>query len=381
MRTISLVQPRKILFGQECTQQCADDILALGLERVFVVTSPPILNLVKRLTEPLMQGGVSAAVFSEIATEPGTTDFEMALAAARAVEPEAVVGFGGGSAMDVAKVVAALYDGKQDVGEIFGIGQVNSRALHLFCIPTTAGTGSEVSPNSILFDEVEGLKKGITSPHLVPDAAYIDPLLTITMPPALTAATGLDALTHCIEVYANRVAHPLVDLYALEGIRLIGANLLLAVQNGEDVVARTSMALGSLCGGLGLGPVNTAAVHALAYPLGSEFHVAHGLSNALLLPHVLRFNIPAAPERYAEVAKALGANPGDSSLETAHRGADRISDLLQECGTPVRLRELDVPESAIPEMAKSAITITRLLRNNLRELTVYDAEAIYRAAY
>lgn len=248
-------------------------------------------------------------------------------------------------------------------------------------MPTTAGTGSEVSPISVLLDETEQLKKAAISPHLTPDAAYVDPKFSVTLPPAVTAATGLDALTHCIEVYANRVAHPMVDLYALQGIRLISANLLRAVEHGDDLEARTNMALGSLYGGLGLSPVNTAAVHALSYPLGSEFHVAHGVSNAVFLPHVMRFNLPAAPERYAEVALALGAEAGKTAEETAQRGLDMVTELSKKCGIPESMSEFGVPEEAIPRMATAAMTVTRLLKNNLRALTVADAEAIYRAAY
>lgn len=381
MQTVTLLQPKKIVFGQGCAMQCAEDILALGLRRILFVTSPPITGLVDPLAQTLKAQGASVTVYSEIATEPTVSTFEATLEAAQEFEPDAVVGLGGGSAMDVAKLVAALYDGQQRVRDVFGIGQVASRALYLACLPTTAGTGSEVSPNAILFDEAEQLKKGIISPHLMPDAAYVDPVFTVTLPPSVTAATGFDALTHCIEVYANRFAHPIVDVYALQGMRLIAANVVRAVEHGEDLEARTNMVLGSLYGGLGLAPVNTAAVHALAYPLGSEFHVAHGVSNAVLLPHVLRFNLPAAPERHAEIALALGAEPGGSDLETAERGLDVLFELYSQCGIPAGMSELGVPEEAIPRMAKAAMTVTRLLKNNLREMTTADAEAIYRAAY
>jgi alcohol dehydrogenase class IV len=191
----------------------------------------------------------------------------------------------------------------------------------------------------------------------------------------------VDALTHCIEAYANRFAHPAVDMYALQGIRLIAANVVRAVEHGDDIQARTNMSLGSFYGGLCLAPVNTAAVHALAYPLGGEFHVPHGVSNSVLLPHVLRFNLPAAPERYAQVAEALGVEPGGSVLEMAERGLERLFELSRECGIPAGMSDLGVPEDAIPHMAEAAMKVTRLLNNNLRELTVADAEAIYRAAY
>ena len=381
MRTVRLLQPKKIVFGRDCATQCVDDVLALGLSRVFIVTSPPIVGLVEPLADALKKGGASVTIYSEIATEPAIATFEATLEAARGAEPDAVIGLGGGSAMDVAKLVAALYDGQQSVREVFGIGKLASRTLYLACLPTTAGTGSEVSPNAILLDETDELKKGVVSPHLVPDAAYVDPLLTLTLPPPVTAATGLDALTHCIEAYANRFAHPMVDLYTLQGVRLIASNLLRAVENGDDLEARANVALGSLYGGLCLSPVNTAAVHALAYPLGGEFHVAHGVSNAVLLPPVLEFNLPAAPERYAEIALAMGAEAGASPLETAQRGLDKMRELSRRCSIPAGLSELGVPAEAIPRMAQSAMKVTRLLKNNLRELTAGDAEAIYRAAY
>jgi alcohol dehydrogenase class IV len=381
MRTVTLLQPNKIVFGQGCATQCAEDILAQGFKRALIVTSPPIVELTEPLAGALKAGGVAVMVYAEIATEPSVSTFETALEVARAFEPDAMIGLGGGSAIDVAKLVAALCDGRQEVGEVFGIGYLASRALYLASLPTTAGTGSEVTPIAILLDEAENLKKGIVSPHLVPDAAYVDPLLTVGLPPAITAATGLDALTHCIECYANKFAHPAVDLYALQGIRLIAANLIRAVEHGDDLEARANMALGSLYGGLCLAPVNTAAVHALSYPLGSEFHVAHGISNAVLLPHVVRHNLPAAPERYAQMALAMGIGPGDTDEETAERGVARLFELYRACGLPSSMSELGVPEDAIPGMAEAAMKVTRLLKNNLRELTAADAEAIYRAAY
>ncbi len=167
----------------------------------------------------------------------------------------------------------------------------------------------------------------------MPDAAYVDPLLTVTMPPAVTAATGIDAFTHCVEAFANRFAHPIVDNYAIEGIRLISHNLVRAIENGKDIEARTAVSLGSLYGGMCLGPVNTAAVHALSYPLGGEFHVAHGVANAVLLPHVLEFNLPAAPKRYADVALALGVTPGATYEETAKRGLERVRELHASAGS------------------------------------------------
>ena len=262
-----------------------------------------------------------------------------------------------------------------------GVGKLEGRASRLIAVPTTAGTGSEVTPIAVLTDTEHSVKRGVVSPHLVPDAAYVDPLLTVTVPPSVTAATGVDALTHCIEAYANRFAHPIVDVYALQGIRLIGSNIVQAYEHGEDIEARSNMALGSLYGGLCLAPVNTAAVHALAYPLGGEFHVPHGVSNAVLLPHVLRVNLSAAPARFAEIAVALGATPGHSDLETAGNGLVSLTELCARCDIPSGLSELGIPEDAIPRLTQGAMQVTRLLNNNLRELTVADVERIYREAY
>ena len=205
--------------------------------------------------------------------------------------------------------------------------------------------------------------------------------MTKTVPPDLTASTGMDALTHCVESYANLFAHPMIDIYALQGIKLISNNLKLAYENGEDVEARAKMSLGSLYGGHCLGPVNTGAVHALAYPLGGEFHVSHGVSNSLLLPHVLEFNIPAMPERYAQIAIALGVKPAGSDLATAQRGLERIKQLSDECNIPAKLSGLGVPHDAIKRMAEAALTVTRLLKNNPQTLKQSDAEKIYAKAY
>ncbi|MCK5750105.1 MAG: iron-containing alcohol dehydrogenase, partial [Oricola sp.] len=317
-----LDQVKRLAFGPGVADALPDDLARLGLKSVLFVTTPPTRAYADRLAERARKNGVKAAVWDDCAAEPGIADFEKALEAGRSAGADAVVGLGGGSAMDLAKLVAALLDGAQTIREVEGVGKLKARATWLACIPTTAGTGSEVSPIAILIDEAALLKKGVVSPHLTPDAAYVDPMLTVTVPAGVTAATGLDALTHCIEAYANKFANPMIDTLAIEGVRLIASNLLRAVNQGDDIEARTAMARGSLYGGLCLGPVNTAAVHALAYPLGGEFHIAHGISNALLLPHVLAFNLPAATGRYAAVAEAMGAGGAGGAETIARRGLE-----------------------------------------------------------
>ena len=291
------------------------------------------------------------------------------------------MGIGGGSVLDVTKLVAAFLNGDQQVEDCFGTGFIQKKGLWFACLPTTAGTGSEVSPNAILLDERDHLKKGIVSPYLIADAAYVDPRLTWSVPAKVTADTGMDALTHCIEAYTNKFAHPAVDIYALQGIRLIAANLERAVRDGQDQEAREALALGSLYGGLCLGPVNTAAVHALSYPLGGEFHIPHGLSNAILLPSVMRFNTPACPERYAQVSVAFGLPEGKTAEETAQRGVDFIYRLAASVGIPDKLTALGIPQSAVPGMARAAMEVQRLLKNNPREVTEQDARDIYNSLY
>jgi alcohol dehydrogenase len=381
MNSVTLLQPPRIVFGNGCAPGCAEFLAQRGVTRALLVSSTPVLPALGEVLAALKQAGIEIIHLPPVDREPTCALFETILSQARGERADGVLGIGGGSAIDVAKLIAAQVRSGQSVQEIFGINRLQSRELPLVCLPTTAGTGAEVSPNAILLDESDALKKGVVSSYLVPDAAFVDPRLTLTVPPAVTAATGLDALTHCIEAYANKFAHPIVDIYALEGIRLISANLVRAVRDGADIEARAALSLGSLYGGLCLGPVNTAAVHALAYPLGGQFRVAHGVSNALLLPHVLRFNFSAAPERYAAMARAFGVQRNGSDLTTAEHGVEFLSQLSRDCGVPQKLSDLKIPREAIPDMAKAAMQVTRLLKNNPRPLTELDARAIYEAAY
>ena len=381
MKQITLLQPQKIVFGTGCIQTFVDDYLKMGLQRLFVLTAPPIRPLIEETLTTLTSAGISVEVFQDIVAEPTVNDFKKMLEIARQFKADSVVGIGGGSVLDVTKLVAAFINSDQQVEDCFGTGFIQKKGRWFACLPTTAGTGSEVSPNAILLDERDHLKKGIVSPFLIADVAYVDPKLTWTVPAKVTADTGMDALTHCIEAYTNKFAHPSVDIYALQGIRLIAANLEKAVKNGQDQEAREALAFGSLYGGLCLGPVNTAAVHALSYPLGGEFHIPHGLSNAILLPSVMKFNAPAAMKRYAEVAIAMGCEPGKNDEETAQRGVDFIYQLADAVGIPKKLTDLGIPQTAVDGMAKAAMEVQRLLKNNPREVTEQDARDIYNSLY
>ena len=381
MKAITLLQPQKIVFGTGCIETLVEDYKKMGLQRLFVLTAPPIRPLIEEPLAKLKAAGISIEVFQDIVAEPTVNDFKKILEVARSFKADSVVGIGGGSVLDLTKLVAAFINSDQQVEDCFGTGFIKQKGLWFACLPTTAGTGSEVSPNAILLDERDHLKKGIVSPFLIADAAYVDPKLTWTVPAKVTADTGMDALTHCIEAYTNKFAHPSVDIYALQGIRLIAANLERAVKDGKDVEAREALAFGSLYGGLCLGPVNTAAVHALSYPLGGEFHIPHGLSNAILLPSVMKFNMPAAVERYAEVAIACGETAGRTPEETAQKGVNFIYRLAAAVGIPDKLTALNIPQTAVDGMAKAAKQVQRLLKNNPREVTEQDARDIYNSLY
>lgn len=386
MKQITLLQPQKIVFGTGCIQTLVEDYKKLGYQRLFVLTAPPILPLIEPTLASLKAAGTIIEVFDQIMAEPTLNDFNAIVEKARQFDADSVVGIGGGSVLDVAKLVAAFAHSDQQAADCFGTGFIKAKGLWFACLPTTAGTGSEVSPNAILLDERDHLKKGIVSPYLIADAAYVDPKLTWTVPAKVTADTGMDALTHCIEAYTNKFAHPTVDIYALKGIQLIAANLETAVKDGKNQEAREALALGSLYGGLCLGPVNTAAVHALSYPLGGEFHIPHGLSNAILLPSVMKFNAETCPKRYAEVAAALLSSTSGSSGDTndirlAQQGVDFIYRLAEAVGIPKKLTDLGIPQSAVDGMAKAAMEVQRLLKNNPREVTEQDAKDIYNSLY
>ena len=381
MNPIVLQQPKRVFFGVGSAQHVAEELAAAGRKRIYVVSSPTAARHNADLVATWRTAGATVEVNDTVNREPEIALFESVLAAARAFAPDAVIGLGGGSPLDVAKLVAALLDGRQAVRDVFGIGNLRGRGVYLACVPTTAGSGSEVSPNAVLIDEAERLKKGVISPHLVADAAFLDPALTVSVSPAVTASVGIDALVHCMEGYANKAAHPAVDVYALEGIRRIGRSITKAVTQGGDLAARTDVMLGAFYGGLCLGPVNTAAVHALSAPLGGEHRIAHGVANSLLMPHVFRFNLPAMPERYADIAVALGVVPAESALATAEAGLRRLVELSRACGVPQRLRDVNIPEAALPKLASAAAKIQRLLKNNPREVAEVDALAIYRAAW
>ena len=356
----------------------------LGASILFV-TDPGLrrLGLCDPALASLKAEGMAVSVFDTVEADPSRATLEKAVEAGRAAGATGVVGFGGGSSLDVAKLAALLIGSGEPLDEAWGVGKAKGPRLPLVLVPTTAGTGSEVTPVSIITVGEEE-KRGVSSAIILPDIAVLDAELTLGLPPAITAATGVDAMVHAIEAYASKNANnnPLSRMLARQALRLLGANIEKAVFDGCDIEARGAMLLGSMLAGQAFANSPVAAVHALAYPIGGTFHVPHGLSNALVLPHVLRFNAPDAAPLYAEIAgdafPHLDRQEGIQGRCAAF--IEELANLSKKLGMQTRLREMSISEEHLPKMAADAMKQTRLLVNNPREVTEADALAIYRAA-
>ena len=368
---IELAQPQSIAFGSGAVGAVPRLAAACGLARTLVIADAFNASRVDLLG---LAGDV--AVFGEVKPEPDIPNLDRALKLAEAFEPDFFVGFGGGSSMDLAKLVAVLPGSGQTIRDVVGVDRTKARKVALAQVPTTSGTGSEAGERALVTDPETQNKLAVQSRQMLADLATVDPDLTMTVPPAVTAATGVDALAHCVEAFTSRKAHPTIDLYALEGARLVGKFLRRAVADGSDAEARAGLSLASLYGGFCLGPVNTTAGHAVAYPLGTRWHVPHGAACAAIFPHTLAFNAPAVREKTEAVLTALGLPAGLDEAGIVDRATRWCADL----GVQMRLSRLGVSEDDLPVMAEEAHAIRRLLDNNPRDLTRDDILAIYRAA-
>ncbi|MES0879449.1 iron-containing alcohol dehydrogenase [Roseibium sp. SCP14] len=363
-----------------------DDHAAFCLgPRPFLVTDPGIvsLGLQQPCEKALSDAGYSIGRYSDVVADPPRELVDRAIQQAVAHNASSIIGIGGGSSLDVAKLVALVACSGENLDGAWGINNALGPRLPLVLIPTTAGTGSEVTPISIItVDEEE--KRGVVSPLLLPDLAILDPLLTLGLPAHVTAATGIDAMVHAIEAYASKSANnnPVSRTLAVEALRLLGANIETAVFSPRNEEARGAMLLGSMLAGMAFANSPVAAVHALAYPIGGSFHVPHGLSNALVLPHVLEFNNAVAADTYAEIAPAVFPDlVGISDTQVrAETFARRLAELSEKLGLQTRLRDLGISEADLPKLASDAMKQTRLLINNPRDLSEKDVYEIYRAA-
>ncbi|MBI5606973.1 MAG: iron-containing alcohol dehydrogenase [Deltaproteobacteria bacterium] len=375
----------RILMGPGSIDQIGPEVKALKGKKVLIVTDPGIIQagLLDQVLPPLGKAGIAQALFDGVEPDPPIEVVDQALAQLKKEQCDSVIGLGGGSSLDIAKLVAAMAVNPGHISDYFGVDLLVRPGLPLIAVPTTAGTGSEVTPIAILSDQAEHLKKGVVSSYLFPGLALLDPILTLGVPPMVTAFTGMDALIHAIEAFTSVNANSLTDHLAFRAIELTSGNLLTAYARGEDPEARSKMLEGSLLAGMAFANAGVTAVHAFAYPLGGAFHhISHGLANSIMLPHVFRFNMLGNLPKFAEISLALGISTEDlTDRQAAEEGLEVIEELMIDLNIPLRLRDLQVPEEAIPEMAQGVMKVTRLLANNPRRITLEDAERIYRAAW
>jgi alcohol dehydrogenase class IV len=372
----------KLITGAAAIEQLSAELTRLNVQNPLIVTDAILVQSGTVDLALAQLGGRRYGVFDQVKPEPEISIVEDCTRAYREGGHDGLIGVGGGSAIDIAKGVAAFAGHEGSLGELFGVDQVKRKGPPLIAIPTTAGTGSEVTNVAIFSDKQAQLKKGIVSDYLLPDVALVSPLMTLTCPRSVTAASGVDALVHAIEAYLSVNASPITDAIALGAIKLIVKALPKAYANPSSLQAREDMATASLMAGMAFGNAGVGAVHALAYPLGGRFNIAHGVSNALLLPYVMEWNKLACVERMRDIAEAMGVRVAHlSDKDAADLAVKAMADLCAAVEIPTGLRSFNVPEDAIPAMAEEASKIERLMRNNPRTLTAVDIEKIYRAAY
>jgi len=375
----------RIVFGEAASDRIGELTLNHIGQRVVFVTDAGLRasGLIAPALASLAAAGINVSVFADVVADPPEAVILNATQQAIDFKADGVIGFGGGSSLDVAKLVALLAFQGETLADIYGIGKVKGPRLPLLLTPTTAGTGSEVTPIAIVTTGASE-KMGVVTPVILPDIALLDPKLTYGLPPHITAATGIDAMVHAIEAYASSNANnnPISRALAREALRLMGGALQRAVKQGHDHAARADMLLGSMLAGQAFANSPVAAVHALAYPIGGHFHIPHGLSNALVLPHVLRFNAVTAGAIYAEIAPYAFPDLADIGAQArADAFADRLADLSQRCGLQQRLRDVGIPHDALTLLTDDAIKQTRLLVNNPRPMSREDIFDLYRQAW
>ncbi|MFC0273044.1 iron-containing alcohol dehydrogenase [Metabacillus herbersteinensis] len=372
----------KLITGEGATGKLLDETIRLNMKNPLIVTDDILVQVGVVSTVQSILKGLTTGVYTGVKPDPEIALVEECTATFRDGKHDGLIAVGGGSAIDIAKSVSVYANFKGKIHELFGTGLVPEKGFPIIAIPTTAGTGSEVTNIAILSDTEEQVKKGIVSDYILPDVAIVAPEMTLTMPKSVTAASGIDALVHAIEAYISVNASPITDALAKGAMQLIYANLPIAYENPNDMNARENMATASLMAGMAFGNAGVAAVHALAYPLGGRFHIPHGVSNALLLPYVMEWNKSSCVERFRDIAEALGESvAGLSDLEAADRAVSAMRHLCDVVEIPKGMRTFNVPEEAIPSMAEDASKIERLLKNNPRAFTIEEIEQIYKSAF
>ncbi|MBU0728609.1 MAG: iron-containing alcohol dehydrogenase [Proteobacteria bacterium] len=376
-------QPTRIRFGQGAINDLAQMVKDLGGKKVFMVVDPGLkgAGLVEKITAPLIQAKMKFEIYDAIDPEPGLKLADNGATLATKAKCDCVVGVGGGSAMDVAKAVSILLTNGGKAEDYLGLGKIKKPGVPKIMVPTTAGTGAEVTFTAVFINEKTKSKGGMNGDPLYPDAAILDPELTVSMPRHITASTGIDAFTHALEAFTSTQAHRVSDMYAIEAIDLISRNLPLAYAHGGNMQAREAMLMGSLLGGKALATAGVGLVHAMAYPLGGMFGIPHGLANAVLLPYVVAYNIIGNPEKFAIIAEVMGEDTEGLSLREASLAAvEAVYNLNADVGIPATLADLKIPAKKIPEMARIALTVTRPIENNPRKPSLEDVIQVYETA-
>lgn len=379
----TITQPTQIHFGAGLIRSLPEIIKNIGGSKPMLVLDPGLVKagLDQTIRSPFDQNDINYFVYDRIDPEPGLRLADKGAELAREKSCDCVVGIGGGSAMDVAKAISILLTNGGRAADYLGLGKIKKAGVPKIMVPTSAGTGAEVTFTAVFINEETGSKGGMNGDPLYPDVAVLDPELTLSLPPQVTATTGIDALTHALEAYTSIQAHPISEMYSIQAIELIVDNIRSAYADGRNIEARANMLLGSLLGGKALATAGVGLVHAMAYPLGGMFGIAHGLANAVLLPYVTHYNVIGNIRKHALLAEIFGVDISELSLrDAAGIVADELHLLNQDLGIPGNLRELEVPMEKLPEMAEVALTVARPVENNPRQPTKDDIIAIYREA-
>ncbi len=383
IKSFSYTGAKKILFGNGSFADLAQHVQELKARHPLVVLDKNLAaaGYRERISQLLKQDGLGVDFFDKVVPEPPLELADEGAKLALKKKCDCVIGIGGGSSMDVAKAVAVLAANKGKAVDYLGLNKVPGPGLPTIMVPTTAGTGSEVTFTAVFIRRDLKKKEGMNSPYLYADLALLDPELTLSLPPQATATTGLDALCHAIESYTSLNASPMSELLSLEAIQLIAENLRTCVHDGGNREAREKMLLGSLYAGLGLANAGVTAVHSLSYPLGGQYGIPHGLANTIMLLPVMNFNLPAALEKYTVIAEAMGEVTDDLPLrEAAYLALEAVEALIEDCGIKEKLSDFHISESDFPALARVAMTVARPLENNPRKVTMEQAIGIYEEA-
>ena len=380
MNTYSLLNAGRVNAGPGSIDSLKEVVADFNARNVLIISDKGVAGagLIARPQALVEEAGASVSIIDDTPPEPSVEQVESILAAAQGTAWDLVIGIGGGSAMDVAKIVAVMLNNDVKLRDLLNKAPIPRRGIPTVMVPTTAGTGSEATPNSIILVPEDELKVGIVSPKLMPDCVILDPQMTLGLPPAITASTGMDALCHAIECYTSKKGNPFSEMIALKAIRLISRSIREAFKNGKNLDARHDMLLGAFYGGMCIATSSTTAVHALAYPLGGKYRIAHGISNAILLPYVMQFNAVGNEAKFRDIAEAMGIDIARlSDAEATQAFIAALFAFNHDLEIPANLKRWNITEADLETLVEGAAKVTRLLDNNPRPMNKDDIRAVY----